>query len=371
MLLPYLFLCCLLPALMQIVQTFALDFDFSSMKHGPNLFNSTTPSSKKYVFDASVQARLQWLTNEGYCGEVSTVASGLKYGQYFSQYDVRAIAAISPVTPQQDNFYLVGTNDLRASKLLKLNAVEFPHPDLSQGHTDKYLAWVKSMIRRGYAPTITVLMNQFLFYGDTDPNAGYPDYDHIVSATSVQSDFDDDNYHDDDIITFSDHGLYGPWSLDERPYYFTYTFKNFKATRQEANTKTDPGKVYSLVEDPSQSNFGITHTGPIDDDGVLLPVRVDTDVNYEKPQIKPHSEERPAPMGIKLTVTVSGLQPGKSYTLYRYDDEDEVPTKGFNSNAKAALSSTSITAQSGNYVMGTSIMSNEKVIFRAVSVDAP
>jgi hypothetical protein len=125
------------------------------------------------------------------------------------------------------------------------------------------------------------------------------------------------------------------------------------------------------VEDPSQSNFGITHTGPIDDDGVLLPVRVDTDVNYEKPQIKPHSEERPAPMGIKLTVTVSGLQPGKSYTLYRYDDEDEVPTKGFNSNAKAALSSTSITAQSGNYVMGTSIMSNEKVIFRAVSVDAP
>lgn len=128
------------------------------------------------------------------------------------------------MTPQTDNFYLVGTNDQRAAKLLRLDAIEFPHPDLSDGHTDKYLAWVKSMVRRGYAPTITVFMNQYLFYGELNPNAGYPDYDHIVSATSVQSDYDDDEYHDDDVITFSDHGLYGPWPKSLRPYYFTYRF---------------------------------------------------------------------------------------------------------------------------------------------------
>lgn len=48
-----------------------------------------------------------------------------------------------------------------------------------------------------------------------------------VSATSIDSDYDDDMYHDDDVITFDDHGLYGPWPEALRPYYFTYIFKDF------------------------------------------------------------------------------------------------------------------------------------------------
>ena len=64
-----------------------------------------------------------------------------------------------------------------------MNAIEWDFKDRSVGHTESYLGWVKSMVRRGYVPTITVFMNQYLFYGTIDPNAGYPDYDHIGMNT--------------------------------------------------------------------------------------------------------------------------------------------------------------------------------------------
>ena len=66
------------------------------------------------------------------------------------------------------------------------------------------------MIRKGYAVTICVYMNHYLFYLNTDPDAGYYDYDHIVTLTKYESDYDDDEYHDTDIITFGDHGLWSP-----------------------------------------------------------------------------------------------------------------------------------------------------------------
>ena len=190
--------------------------------------------------------------------------------------------------------------------------------------------------RRGYAPTITVFMNQYMFYGISDPNAGYPDYDHIVSATSIDSNFDDDVYHDDDIITLDDHGLYGPWPEALRPYYFSYSFVDFMGDRHDANSKTT-GFVYTLPAVTEYGNYGITHTGPTDVDKVLLPVRVDTDVNYEKPEIKNRSEERPDAMELTLSITVSGLQSGVAYTLYRYRDETDVPTVDFNANSEKAV----------------------------------
>ena len=56
----------------------------------------------------------------GYCGEVSTVAAGLKFGQYYSQYDIRDIA-----TGTQQRYYLVGVNDDKTSEKLNLNYIQF------------------------------------------------------------------------------------------------------------------------------------------------------------------------------------------------------------------------------------------------------
>ena len=59
-----------------------------------------------------------------------------------------------------------------------------------------------------------------------------PAYSHVslncaVTVTNVSSLFDDDLYHEDDVVTIDDHGLYGPWPEALRPYYFSYSFKQF------------------------------------------------------------------------------------------------------------------------------------------------
>ena len=47
------------------------------------------------------------------------------------------------------------------------------------------------MVRNGYPVTITVYMNQYLFYGSTSSTAGDSEYDHIVSVTRIDSDYND------------------------------------------------------------------------------------------------------------------------------------------------------------------------------------
>lgn len=67
-----------------------------------------------------------------------------------------------------------------------LLALEFP----SSGATSQeYLAWIKQMTRKGYAVTICVYMNYYLFYNISKSNAGDNEYDHIVSVYEIQSDY--------------------------------------------------------------------------------------------------------------------------------------------------------------------------------------
>lgn len=322
-------------------------------------------NSTKYTWDSQLPARLQWLPNDGYCGEVSVVMATLKKGcSYYSQYDVRAISAVLPTDVQQSRFYLVGENDQRASDLLKLTYIEY---DNAKSFNPKvYLAWVKKMTRAGHAVTITVFMNYYLFYGVEKKDAGEYDYDHIVSVSRVDSNYDDDLYHDDDLITMEDHGL---WAPGNNPVYlFTYTFKDFIGDRARANAKE--GNVYS-IPDTQSGNFGIAHTGIVDKNKDCLPILLETNVNYEKPAIKNRSEERPAPMPLTLTITVSQLADGAAYNLYTYNDETAVPTESFNANAKQAISVRKIQGDAtGRFVVADSIQSSDKRIYRCVRADA-
>ena len=96
-----------------------------------------------------------------------------------SQYDIRAASVLKPNDVQTEHYYTVGTNDVIASQTLKLTPHEY---DFRDRDTENYLAWIKNVTRRGFAPTITVFMNHWFFYHDSDPAAGYFDYDHIVSV---------------------------------------------------------------------------------------------------------------------------------------------------------------------------------------------
>ena len=329
--------------------------------------SSSSVSLPQYVFESGMAPRLQWLHNDGYCGEVSTISAGLKYGQYMSQYDVRDVA-----TGSQLKYYLVGENDKATAISLRLNHTQYPNkcvPDNKQTCSKLYLAWIKAMARRGYAVTVTVYMNFYLFYGTTAPNAGLPDYDHIVSVYKIESNFDDDLYHDEDLITISDHGLWAPGHPASPPYLFTYNFSSFQGNRKQANART--GNIYTVPDEYVTGNFGIAHQGPSDADGDLLPIFVNTSVNYEKPEIAEHSQTRPAPMSITLTVTVSGIESGVAYNLYKYNDETKVPTSSFNKHNSSAYEKLSLFGgTSTQIVIVDTVLSSEKVIYRAVRADA-
>eukprot|EP01052_Picozoa_sp_SAG31_P007002 SAG31_NODE_329_length_17643_cov_10.377793_7_plen_415_part_00 len=326
-------------------------------------------------WDSGLKPRLQWESNDGYCGEVSVVMALMKFGSYMSQFDVRAISTDGG--NQSTDYYLVGENDGAAAQRLRLSHIEYPNRCVSvkpRHCSMEYLAWVKKMVRRGHAVTITVYMNNFLFYGDTNPRAGEPDYDHIVSVLSLQSEHDDDVYHEDDKLTLGDHGLWQPGPTPQ--YNFTYTFGELQGSRKEANAPE--GNVYYVPDRyPSDTgNFAIAHTGPLEkpvNQSMLLPIRVDTNVCWERPPIADGSQQRPPPMPLTLTVTVFSLSPGVNYSLYLFDNATSVPVRSFNSAGRVMASQAwhFVGEESGQYSMALKTKSDMQAFFRAVRSDAP
>lgn len=73
-----------------------------------------------------------------------------------------------------------------------------------------------------------------------------------------------------------------------------------------------------------------------------------------------------------MDVTVSKMNPGITYNLYRYTDEKKVPTEKFNKNSKnKAYSVQKITSKTGSYNFKETIRSSEKVFYRCVASTDP
>jgi len=341
-------------------------------------YATTTKGDFKYEWIThDLPPRKQWGTNYGYCGETSTQAALLKYGAYFSQWDVRDISVLYGPRNNQQHWYSVGTNDQIASTKLRLQFREFPSFDPSSS-TESYMVWLKEMTKAGHAVTMTVFMNHYLFSGgiNKDPTYGFHYYDHIVSVAKIESNYDDSQYHPDDVVTFSDNGLWCPDGSNNCPYYFRYNFEEFCGNRTTANAPD--GDIYTLPCDkmqPKMMNFGIAHTGVRDDKSETVPVLVSTNVNYEKPEPIPRSDERPKPMPLTLTIRIAqkALQVGVQYILYRYDSETKVPYSSFNAQSKnSALRKWEFTAKPAeDFVLTEDILSDDKAIYRCVRSDAP
>jgi len=295
------------------------------------------------------------------------ISAGLSFGQYVSQYDARAIATKN--APQNTKELLLGKkqNDQYAATQLRMDSIEWDTD--SEQYTSQFLAWVKKMVLKGYPVAIGVFMNQYYFYQDSDPEDGDSEYDHIVYVVGIESNhpLSDTNYYPDDIIIFSDNGLAGDPHVPPQ-YLFKYPFSSFQKSREQANSPNSP--PYSLQN--GGTNYGIALTGISDLQKETLPVRVDTSVNYESPQIADGTSIRPPSMPLTLTVTVSGLTPNVPYNLYRYDDETVVPVSQFNANASSAVECIPIQIQSGStFVTTRTIQSSDKVFYRAVPKTAP
>jgi len=319
-------------------------------------------NQRQYRLD--IAPRYQWEHNYGYCGEVSFISAGLYYGQYISQYDARAAATNAPQYAYRSQLLLGGT-DMRAARNMHLAATEWNRK--TEKSSQEFLAWVKENVMQGYPVVIGIYTNDYRFYGNRNPQAGSPEYDHIVPILSIDARKSGNGYDPGDRIAFSDNGLLGS-GPDRSRYVFSYPFGSFQRSRKQADGPHAPW--YSLPD--YGQNYGAVVTGVRDDDHETLPVRITTSANDEQPQIAKHSDTRPPADPLTLTVTISGLQPGQNYVLYRYDSLQAIPDSAFNANASQASEHWNVTGtSSGTYAVTEKIMTDDVAAYRAVPENAP
>ena len=332
----------------------------------PNAPAAPAVPAVSYRVNNPIPPRTQWNANYGYCGETSFISAGLNYGQYLSQYDARAVASPNIRQSLPDSQLLLGVNDVAAAKRMHLTAV--PFNTAQQKTTAQFLTWVKTNVTAGYPVVIGVYTNEYRFEGDTDPNAGYDEYDHIVPVTGFSSSHPltaPAAYYADDVITFNDNGIWTDTPNGLPQNVFSYVLGSFPATRRQANAAAGP--VYSLSK---AKNYGIAITGVADLNRETVPVRLTTSTVGESPEMAEGSSTRPAPKPVTLTITVSGLTAGKTYNLYRYSSMSAVPDSNFNANAVKSAQKWKIVATGSTYTMTQTILSSETAAYRAVPVTA-
>jgi len=310
--------------------------------------------------------RLQWNENNGYCGEVSFIIAGLYYGQYISQYDARAIASQNGSQNLASSQLLLGINDAYAAKAMHLKTTSWTNSN----NTNSFLTWVKSQVVAENPVIIGLYTNENFFDNSSDLDAGETEYDHIVTVTgfsSYNSLSDTMTYYPNDIIEFSDNGLWTGTSSTPQ-YNFISNVNIIQGNRQQANSPN--GSIYTLSN--NTQNYGIAITGIIDESNETLPVRISTNQNFESPEIIDGSTIRPSSTRITLTITVSNLTPGTKYILYRYNKMESVPNSSINSAALQAFQAWPVSITSGStFKMSQVINSNEIAVYRAVPVSAP
>jgi hypothetical protein len=247
-----------------------------------------------------IAPRIQWNEHGGYCGETCVQSFALYYGEYISQYEVRALYGPTQKVKSQ---FLVGAPDHRDQKVLgdlHLTSQEWNDNESGPQYQD-YLAWVKQELSSGHPVIGTVYIN-----GLHDS-----DYDHIVPFVGYQSAQDGTAYHPGDHLLFYDN-----FSLKT----ISRSFSSLPATRTQANQGSHE---YYL---PQQVDYGVAVTGIVDPNHETVPVQLSINRSSEP---DPFAKPPPQPVTLKGTLTISSLVPGQSYTLLRYDDPTKVPDSHF------------------------------------------
>ena len=329
-----------------------------------------TPATTYWERGTPMAPRFQWNANSGYCGETAFISAGMRFGQYTSQWTARHTASPGVDQWKASAQLLLGENDLRAAKAMKLDARAFSGAD--QVSVPQYLGWVKKRFLAGDVVIIGVLNNTKIL-GEWPEDKGQASYDHIVPVFGIGSGspMKDSGYHPTDSITISDNGLHniGP----NIPYLYTYEFATFPRSRAEANAIGGP--VYALRDRPR--NYGTAVSGVLDPDGVTIPVRLTSDADGEGVQNGngPNQVMKRPPAAAPITLTAKVHLPdrSKAYRVYLYDDFSAVPKRGFNAKADRAMSVWTIPAGSASSVWTVTIqaMTSDTRVFRAVPVSAP
>ncbi|MDD2770297.1 MAG: hypothetical protein PHT19_16360, partial [Methylococcus sp.] len=242
----------------------------------------------------------------------------------------------------------------------------------TQRNTRSFTDWVKSRTLKGQIVIIGLFNNGILLGEWSGRDGGDAEYDHIVPVLGWSSGKPltemPDTALPNDVISFSDNGLYGPFgSPPAYPFLYSSRMRHFAGTRRQANNPDGP--VYLLSN--HAPNFAIAVEGPLDLDDVTIPVRLSASINYEPP-ITDGSDEPPLPAPLTLTASVEIPNTASAYKLYLYDDFARVPVANFNAAASAAARSWHIPPDSGTtFSVAVPTSTGATAVFRAVPQSAP
>ncbi len=241
----------------------------------------------------NIPPRRQWDNGLGYCGECSVQQAALYYGTYISQYQVRGL-----VDPTQQRDVRLPENAKPIFQTLGLTYKVW-NSKQAKPQYQAYLVWIKIHLDQEHP----VLMDMF------NQGGANPKYDHIVVVTGFSS-RDATTYHADDILIFNDNFWGDPIV---RPF----------GTLQDTRSMSGNGALYSYCI-PYYRNTGMAVTGVRDVMGQARHVSLKLD-RWDEPNLS----QGEAPVRLNAKIKIRGLTPGTSYTLLRYDDPRNVPTRHY------------------------------------------
>jgi hypothetical protein len=236
-----------------------------------------------------IPMRQQWVNGHGYCGEVSIQSVGLYYGVWVSQQVVRDVGG---------GELSLGINETQALDALHFAYEKWGSASQPQPQFQDFMVWMKTYIAAG----VPCIFAAYLTGADDAP-----DYDHIMPAVGIEY-TTLSGYAPNDVLVFNN--LFGAQ--------LRRTAESLTGTRASCDQDLAHGGCI-----PQDVDYGVAVTGILDAQGVTLPIRATVVSNFE-----PNVSMGAAPVAMQATVTVSGLQPGGSYALLRYDDYTKVPTDG-------------------------------------------
>eukprot|EP01062_Namystynia_karyoxenos_P083164 TRINITY_DN9513_c0_g1_i1.p2 TRINITY_DN9513_c0_g1~~TRINITY_DN9513_c0_g1_i1.p2 ORF type:complete len:380 (+),score=154.50 TRINITY_DN9513_c0_g1_i1:130-1140(+) len=302
----------------------------------------------KYTRVLPLRPHQQWNINGGFCGAMSVQLNAMAFGAYISQDLVRKANTHGEGhgSPAEGYEVLPG-NVAETARNLKLTCDEWNY-NQTKPQIAGYKRWMKKHLAQGH-PVVWFVMckgDGHVPYPGSNPNGGHFDHVEPVWGIGSNSSLSDDTVYDSDwLVHGSDQDLY--------PYYRTFG-SLADNPKMEGNCKNaQPGvgrnEMYPCLDD--QVNYGIAVTGLAVSGS--LPVSLDVDIQSE-PDVRMYAP----PSRVHGTVTVSGLQPGKSYTLYRYEGTASLPAAapftGYKSSHKFTASGSTYQYKDPDYFMSNS-----------------
>lgn len=240
----------------------------------------------------------------GYCGAWSIQRTALSKGAYISQQQVRNHTVPGGGHDEE----IVETNIALALKSLKIQFEGFDYKNLPTPQSTAYLKWIKSKLVAGHGVVWMIMLKggQYPVYPSLAP---YGQYSHIEPVVGIMSDhpLNDSQVYDDDYIAhFTD--------ADMHTYY-----RSMKSLPDDVDfsgncaSPTYLGYPCTYVK----YGFGWSIEG-FEDSKSALPLSLTV-----SPTNEPEVRDGGAAVQLSGTITIEGLSPGKTYSVYRWDSVED------------------------------------------------